>query len=35
MEVGFDVRFMVGHLRQIAKNLFGKKISAEMQALRD
>jgi hypothetical protein len=35
MEVGFDVGFMVGHLRQIAQNLFGEKISAEMQVLRD
>ena len=25
MEIGFDVGFMVGHLRQIAQNLFGKE----------
>jgi hypothetical protein len=30
MEVGFDVGFMIGHLRQIAPHLFGKKISDEM-----
>uniref|UniRef100_A0A2N9HQD2 Uncharacterized protein n=1 Tax=Fagus sylvatica TaxID=28930 RepID=A0A2N9HQD2_FAGSY len=33
MEVGFDVGFMIGHLRQIAQHLFGKKISNEMQVL--
>ena len=32
MEVGFDIGFMIGHLRQIA-HLFGKKISDEMQVL--
>ena len=35
MEVGFDVGFIVGYLRQIAQHLFGKKISNEMQVLRD
>ena len=35
MEVGFDVGFMVRHLRQIAQNLFGEKISAETQVLWD
>ena len=35
MEVGFDVGFIVGYLRQIAQHLFGKKISDEMQVLRD
>ena len=34
MEVRFDVGFMIGHLRQIAQHLFGKKISDEMQVLR-
>ena len=33
MEVGFDLGFMIGHLRQIAQHLFGKKISDEVQAL--
>ena len=33
MEVRFDVGFMIGHLRQIAQHLFGKKISDEMQVL--
>jgi hypothetical protein len=27
MEVGFDIDFMIGHLRQIAQHLFSKKIS--------
>jgi hypothetical protein len=35
MEVGFDVGFMIGHLRQIAQHLFGKKILDKMQVLRD
>ena len=35
MEVGFDIGFMIGHLRQIAQHLFGKKILDEMQVLRD
>ena len=33
MEVGFDLGFMIGHLRQITQRLFGKKISDEVQAL--
>uniref|UniRef100_A0A2N9FQ31 Uncharacterized protein n=1 Tax=Fagus sylvatica TaxID=28930 RepID=A0A2N9FQ31_FAGSY len=33
MEVGFDVGFMIGHLRQIAQHFFSKKISNEMQVL--
>jgi hypothetical protein len=33
MEVGFDIGFMLGHLRQIAQHLFGKRISDEMQVL--
>ena len=33
MEVGFDVGFMLRHLRQIAQHLFGKKISDEVKAL--
>uniref|UniRef100_A0A2N9H782 Aminotransferase-like plant mobile domain-containing protein n=1 Tax=Fagus sylvatica TaxID=28930 RepID=A0A2N9H782_FAGSY len=33
MEVGFDLGFMIEHLRQIAQHLFGKKISDEVQAL--
>ena len=34
MEVGFEVGFMIRHLRQIAQHLFGKRLSDEMQALR-
>ena len=33
MEIGFDVSFMIGHLRQIAQHFFDKKISDEMQVL--
>ena len=33
MEVGFDLGFMIEHLRQITQRLFGKKISDEVQAL--
>ena len=30
MEVGFDIDFMIRHLRQIAQHLFSKKISDKM-----
>jgi hypothetical protein len=30
MEVGFDLGFMIGHLRQTAQCLFSKKISDEV-----
>ena len=30
IEVGFDVGFMIEHLRQIAQHFFGKKILDEM-----
>jgi hypothetical protein len=33
MEVGFDIGFMLGHLRRIAQHLFGRKILDEIQAL--
>ena len=34
MEVGFDLKFMIGHLRQMAQHFFfGKKISNEIQVL--
>ncbi len=33
MEFGFNLKFMIGHLRQMAQHLFGKKISDEMQVL--
>ena len=33
MEVGFDLGFMIGYLRQIAQCLFGKKILDEVRAL--
>jgi prefoldin subunit 5 len=33
MEVGFDIGFMLGHLRQIAQHLFCKKILDEMRVL--
>ena len=33
MEVGFDLKFMLGHLRQMAQHLFGKKILYEIQVL--
>ncbi len=33
MEVGFNLEFMIGRLRQMAQRLFGKKISDLVQAL--
>ncbi len=33
MEVGFNLGFVIGRLRQVAQRLFGKRISDELQAL--
>jgi hypothetical protein len=33
MEVGFDLAFMIGRLRQMAQRFFGKRISDEVKAL--
>ena len=33
MEVGFDLGFLIGYLRQITQCLFGKVIADEVQAL--
>ena len=33
MEVGFDLGFIIGRLRQVAQRLFGKRISDEVKAL--
>ena len=33
MEVGFDLGFMIEHLRQTAQCFFGKRISDEVKAL--
>uniref|UniRef100_A0A2N9EMJ3 Aminotransferase-like plant mobile domain-containing protein n=1 Tax=Fagus sylvatica TaxID=28930 RepID=A0A2N9EMJ3_FAGSY len=33
MEVGFDIGFMLGHLRRIAQHLFGRKTLDEIQVL--
>ena len=33
--MGFDVGFKLEHMREIAKNFFGRKIVSEMQVLRE
>ena len=33
MEVGFNLGFLIGYLRQITQCLFGKEIADEVQAL--
>ena len=35
MEVGFDLRFMIERLRQTAQYFFGRRISDEVEALKN